>query len=433
MIECIQSSAKPIVCRKHPEVWIFGEVPTSAHTASAACSTQTSISAAGVDVFEFAQHERPATIRNPPQTVTYTVRGSGGRFQTSTHVATETKTVLPGRHWTAAITRNCPRPTLIDFNVIVKKVIYYVIPPFVHPDGPTSEVVPPATWAAWFSTSTTTSIAASSRSSSPAWTYASGVVTSTSTSSTNSSYAISSSTISSSITGLSTTSSSTTSSSGSSAAPTTSGTGFYLQVTTTPPSLVKRDAVQYVSFDELGNAIVADLIFAALIFSGGNNSFISSGMYLGTPELADSPVRRSFKFPTGFHTWSFVGNLAQLEGTAGFCLDAGSANIIRAYVQPRGCANPIFLVRDVPQTSSLPTSTATGKSSNSLSTSSTSESTTSSRSGSLSTTSSASSTATSNSTPPTSASITSGTTIASSMVGPQTNTISSTLPARQTT
>lgn len=136
VIKCMQSSDSPTVCRKHPEVWIFGEAPSSARTASAVCSTHTSASAAGIYVFEFPQHEPSATIRIPPQTVTYTVRGSGGSFHTSTHTVTETTTVFPGRHWTATITRDCPRPTVINFKVIVKKVIYYVIPPFVHPNGP---------------------------------------------------------------------------------------------------------------------------------------------------------------------------------------------------------------------------------------------------------------------------------------------------------
>ncbi|KEF58986.1 uncharacterized protein A1O9_03829 [Exophiala aquamarina CBS 119918] len=368
VIECVQSADSPTVCREHPEVWIFGQAPSSARTASAICSTHTSVSAAGVYVFEFPQHLPPATIHIPPQTVTYTVPGSGGRFHTSTHTGTATTTVFPGRRWTATITRKCPRPTVINFEIIVKRVIYYVVPPFVHPHGPTSQVEPPATWSDWFPISTTAPPASVSTGWLTTWTYTSSVTTPTSTSSTSGSYTSSSYTISSRT---------------SSAAPTTVGTGFYLQVTATPTGLGKRDIPQYLAFDANNNGIVVnDISLASLIFNGNDNSFISNDLYLGTLELADSPVQRTINFPAGFHTWYFVGNLAQLEGTAGFCLYA--PNLVRAYVRPEGCANPIFLVQSIFSTSSSTTSTITSTSSNSLAARSTSASTSSSSSSSSS-------------------------------------------------
>lgn len=136
VIECIQSSNRPKACRGYPEVWVFAQVPSSALTASAVCSTHTSVSAAGIYVFEFPQHAPPATIEVPPQTATYPVRASGGRTYTSTSIATATTTVFPGRHWTATVTRNCPRPTVISFEITITKVLDYVIPPLVFPNGP---------------------------------------------------------------------------------------------------------------------------------------------------------------------------------------------------------------------------------------------------------------------------------------------------------
>ena len=136
VIECTQGSDIPTTCNQHPEVWVFGDTPNSARTASAVCSTRTSVSAPGIYIFKFPQNEPPATIRVPPQTITYTVPGSGGRVQTRTHTIAETTTIFPSRQWTATVTRECARPTEISFNIIVKKVIYYVIPPFTYPDGP---------------------------------------------------------------------------------------------------------------------------------------------------------------------------------------------------------------------------------------------------------------------------------------------------------
>ena len=136
VLECMQISNGPTVCQEHPEVWIYAQSPSSARTASAVCSTRTSVAAAGVYVFEFPQRALPATVRIPARTVTYYVRGPGGRRQTTTTTITETTTVFPERHWTATVTRNCARPTTINFDVIVKKIMYYIIPPFSYPDGP---------------------------------------------------------------------------------------------------------------------------------------------------------------------------------------------------------------------------------------------------------------------------------------------------------
>ena len=272
-----------------------------------------------------------------------------------------------------------------------------------------------------------------------------------STSSTTSFYTTGSDTISSTTTSSTSTSSITTSSTSTSAivtssattspAPTTTGAGFYLQVRATPVGLGKRDVVKYVSFDEVGNAIAVDENFAAQIFNGNDASFISNGMYVGTPWLANSPVQRTFNLPAGFHTWFFIGDVAQLQGTAGFCLYA--PDFITAYVQPGDCENPVFLVRAPSPTSSSSTSTVTSTSSNSLTTSLTSESTlsTTDSTSSSSTTSSVSATATESSTFTSTASSSStvessstGSTItASSTVGPETSTTSSMSSQSQTT
>lgn len=131
VVECLQSSKKPTICRAYPEVWVYGSKPALTRTATAMCSTQTSVTAAGIYVFKFPQHEPPSTVPVSPRTVTYTI---GGRVLTST--STITTTLLPGRDWTATVTRTCARPTRVAFEVLVTRVIEYVIPPFVLPNGP---------------------------------------------------------------------------------------------------------------------------------------------------------------------------------------------------------------------------------------------------------------------------------------------------------
>lgn len=90
VVECRQSSNKPAICRGYPEVWIFDSKPALTHTASAACSRQTSVTAAGTYVFKFPQHEPPSTVTVSPRTLTYTI---GGRVLTTT--STITTTLLP--------------------------------------------------------------------------------------------------------------------------------------------------------------------------------------------------------------------------------------------------------------------------------------------------------------------------------------------------
>lgn len=144
VIECSQVANKPTICREYEEVWIYNPKAILSQTASAACSSRTSVPSAGVYVFEFPQRAPPTTVRIPPQTVTHTW---GGSVLVSTNAATTT--TFPGRDWTATITRECARPTIIEFDIIVTKVIIYVIPPLVFPNGPTSTGRPPATWADW--------------------------------------------------------------------------------------------------------------------------------------------------------------------------------------------------------------------------------------------------------------------------------------------
>jgi hypothetical protein len=194
VLECFGTSDKPTVCRTYPEAWIFGSLPHLARTESAACATHTSVTAAGVYVFKFPQHVPPRTFNVPPRTVTYTIDGPVPRVITST--TTATTTIFPGRDWAATVTRRCAQPTVIDFEVIVTKVIEYDIPPFVFPNGPwvnppqkkpfclllldissclgsdlmltstsTASVAPPATWSDWAEGSTTISAATSTSSS----------------------------------------------------------------------------------------------------------------------------------------------------------------------------------------------------------------------------------------------------------------------------
>lgn len=150
VIECLETTDKPTVCHEYEEVWIYNPKAIVSQTASAACSKRTSVQSAGTYSFEFPQRAPPTTIQIPAQTVTHTW---GGYILISTNAATTT--VFPGRDWTATVTRECTRPTVIEFDIIVTKIIIYVIPPFVFPNGPTSTVKPPATWADWSQTTTT--------------------------------------------------------------------------------------------------------------------------------------------------------------------------------------------------------------------------------------------------------------------------------------
>lgn len=150
VIECRQIGNKPSICREYNEVWVYNPKAIVSNTASAVCSKRTSVPSAGVYVFEFPQRAPPTTIQVPPQTVTYTW---GNSVVVSTNAATTA--VFPGRDWTATVTRKCARPTIIEFDIIITKVIIYIIPPFVFPNGPTRTGTPPATWADWTRTKST--------------------------------------------------------------------------------------------------------------------------------------------------------------------------------------------------------------------------------------------------------------------------------------
>ncbi|KIW09936.1 hypothetical protein PV08_11712 [Exophiala spinifera] len=132
VIECFESRNKPTICREYKEVWIYNPRAIFSHTASAVCSSRTSVPSAGTYVFEFPQKAPPTTIEIPVQKVTHTWHGG---VIVSTNAATTA--VFPGRDWTATVTRHCARPTVIEFDIIITKVIVYVVPPFVFPDGPT--------------------------------------------------------------------------------------------------------------------------------------------------------------------------------------------------------------------------------------------------------------------------------------------------------
>lgn len=129
-IECIHKPVGPVVCRKVPEIWVFDYKPTSSSTASAVCSTRTTVSSAGTYVFKFPQRCPPATVHVPARTITYP---SGDKTVTTT--VTASKTIIPAKEWTATVTRSCTRPTVIEFHVVVTKIIIIVIPPFKYPHG----------------------------------------------------------------------------------------------------------------------------------------------------------------------------------------------------------------------------------------------------------------------------------------------------------
>ncbi|KAK5047552.1 hypothetical protein LTR84_006649 [Exophiala bonariae] len=383
VLECMHMFNKQTLCRRFPEVWVFESKATFSHTASAVCSTQTPVSAPGIYIFEFPQHVPPSTVPIPPRTATWKV---DGKVITST--STSTTTVVPGRAWTATITRTCARPTVINFEVIVTKVIKYTIPPFIFPNGPTGiEGPPPSTWSDWLLTPTTAA-------STPIYTSSGiGIFTNTSsgilpTSATSISILISSAIASttSSFTqstslAIMTSSTVSVSSTAASVPITPTGSGFRLLVLQTPPGLVRRqDNAQYLSFDSNNNGIVVSssgLSEDTLIFRANNDSLVVRNMYIGTPVLTNSKIQLSVDLPAGLRTWFFVGRLAQLQGSIGFCMDALGS--ITVYTEPDSCATPVFLALDLPSDSatssttiaSSTTSVSTVSSSSTLPTSST--------------------------------------------------------------
>ncbi|KAI1625615.1 hypothetical protein EDD37DRAFT_663993 [Exophiala viscosa] len=223
------------------------------------------------------------------------------------------------------------------------------------------------------SSSSSTSSASSSNNIGPISASTSTSSSSTSTSSSASSTTSSSSSSSSSSTSSTTTTTSTSSTSTSSTTSTTTtttttttggtavtiGVGFYLEIVATPVAKAKRQdvAVEYLAFDANNNGIaVSSTDSAALVFNGEGNALVSDGMYLGTPADDTSLVERTSDLPEGFTEWYFVGQTAQLQGTAGFCLGANGS--VTAYVASDGCSNPIYLVKQI-TTSSTNSSSST--------------------------------------------------------------------------
>ncbi|KAK5189086.1 hypothetical protein LTR92_010939 [Exophiala xenobiotica] len=128
----------------------------------------------------------------------------------------------------------------------------------------------------------------------------------------------------------------------------TTGTGFILTITATATDSALRarqTTLQYLGFSNNRGIAVEDRASAALIFNGNARSFVSEGLYLGTPDTEEyTPVERTPAFPNGFHVWFFAGIYAQLQGTAGFCLDHDG--FISAFVVPQLCDNPISLINN---------------------------------------------------------------------------------------
>ncbi|KAK5266340.1 hypothetical protein LTR99_003506 [Exophiala xenobiotica] len=128
----------------------------------------------------------------------------------------------------------------------------------------------------------------------------------------------------------------------------TTGTGFILtiEVTATISALrARQTTLQYLGFSNNRGIAVEDRASAALIFNGNDASFVSGGLYLGTQSTEEyTPLERMPSIPSGFRSWYFVGIFAQLEGTAGFCLDQDG--FISAFTVPQLCDNPISLVNN---------------------------------------------------------------------------------------
>ena len=132
VVECVSRLRMPTLCSQGTEVWVYDPVPTSTSKAIAVCSSHAVAPSAGTFTFAFPQRAPPVTINIPARTITFTI-GGGPRPSVATTTVTETVTTVPGREWTAFVTRSCARPTTFDFTVTVTKTIFYTVPPFVLP------------------------------------------------------------------------------------------------------------------------------------------------------------------------------------------------------------------------------------------------------------------------------------------------------------
>jgi len=88
---------------------------------------------------------------------------------------------------------------------------------------------------------------------------------------------------------------------------------------------------------------VTDADSAALFFEGDESTLLSDGMYLGTEVAQEAILKRLSTIPAGFREWAFVGVLAQLQGSVGFCL--GEDGFVSAFVSDSTCSNVIYLIR----------------------------------------------------------------------------------------
>lgn len=131
VIECLSAEGNHTFCREYEETWIYNPEAIVFQTASAACSSRTLAPSAGIYVFEFPQLAPATAAQIPAQTVTHTWDGN-----VIISIVPATTTNFPGKYWTATVTRQCARPTIIEFDIIVTQIISYVIPPVVFTNGP---------------------------------------------------------------------------------------------------------------------------------------------------------------------------------------------------------------------------------------------------------------------------------------------------------
>lgn len=131
-VECSNGDRQPTVCKGAIETWIYNPAPTSSTKVSAICSSRTAVPTAGTYTFAFPRWAPPATFTIPARTITYTA-DDGPRPTVVTKTITEIITTLPGRPWTAWVTRSCARPTIIEIDITITTTMIYTIPPFTVP------------------------------------------------------------------------------------------------------------------------------------------------------------------------------------------------------------------------------------------------------------------------------------------------------------
>lgn len=129
VLECLEiSTERNAICRQYPEVWMYITRPPISRTISTVCSTQTSLSSAGVYTFRFPYRIPSSTISIPTQVVSYFINS-----KLMTSVKAPITSILSETEWIFTITRTYTEPTLITIQTAMTKTLAYAASPLTFP------------------------------------------------------------------------------------------------------------------------------------------------------------------------------------------------------------------------------------------------------------------------------------------------------------